>query len=286
MPPQRVNSCFEYLRQPLQKLALYLLLIGIALLMLLPLIWLFSTALKSSGENIFQFPPQLLPQQPTLQNFVVVWRDHPFGRYLANSTLMAGCTVVLNLLFCSLAAYPLARLKFTGREVIFSLIVATIMIPFQIVMIPLYILTVQLGLRNTYLGLIFPSLASAFGIFLMRQAFQGIPKELEEAARMDGCTELGIWWNVMLPGVRPALITLAIFVFIGSWSDFLWPLLVLDRPEMYTLPLGVAVLASSFSLDWRLVAAGSVISILPILLFFLMMQRYIVPTESSSGVKG
>jgi putative chitobiose transport system permease protein len=265
---------------------MYLFLSAIALLMLLPLLWLFSTALKSPSEDIFQFPPQLLPQAPTLQNFLTVWKDHPFDRYLWNSTLVASLTVGFNLLFCSLAAYPLARLNFRGREAIFSLIVSTIMIPFQIVMIPLYILTVQLGLRNTIVGLIFPSLASAFGIFLMRQAFQSVPKELEEAGRIDGCTELGIWWNIMLPATRPALITLAIFVFIGSWSDFLWPLIVLDRPELYTLPLGIAVLASSFSLDWRLIAAGSVISILPILLFFLLVQHYIVPTESSSGVKG
>lgn len=264
----------------------YLLLGGIALAMLLPLIWLVSTAFKSPTEDIFQFPPQFLPAQPTWQNFVEVWHTNPFGRYLFNSTLVAALTVSLNLLFCALAAYPLARLSFRGRNLIFPLIVSTILIPFQIVMIPLYILTVQLGLRNTYLGLIFPAIASAFGIFLLRQAFQGVPKELEEAARMDGCSELGIWWFVMLPAIRPALVTLAIFVFIGSWSDFLWPLIILDRPEYYTLPLGVAKLAGAFSLDWRLIAAGSVISITPILLFFIVMQRYIVPTESGSGVKG
>ena len=254
--------------------------------MLLPLVWLVSTSLKSPTEDIFQFPPQLIPQQPTLQNFVKVWQANPFGQYLFNSTLVAVLTVGLNLLFCSLAAYPLARLDFKGREVIFSLVVSTILIPFQIVMIPLYILSVQLGLRNSYLGIIFPAIASAFGIFLLRQAFQGVPKELEEAARMDGCSELGIWWFVMLPSIRPALVTLAIFVFIGSWSDFLWPLIILDRPEYYTLPLGVAKLAGAFSLDWRLIAAGSVISIAPVLLFFTLMQRYIVPSESSSGVKG
>ncbi|HEY9885449.1 MAG TPA: carbohydrate ABC transporter permease, partial [Thermosynechococcaceae cyanobacterium] len=237
-------------------------------------------------EDIFQFPPQLFPSQPTFQNFVTVWNANPFGRYLFNSTLVAVLTVGLNLLFCALAAYPLARLNFRGREVFFTLIVTTIMIPFQIVMIPLYVLAVQLGLRNTYLGVIFPAIASAFGIFLLRQAFQGVPKELEEAGRMDGCSELGIWWYVMIPAIRPALVTLAIFVFIGSWSDFLWPLIVLDRPEYYTLPLGVATLAGTFSLDWRLIAAGSVISIAPILLFFIVMQRYIVPTESGSGVKG
>ncbi|NJK36296.1 MAG: carbohydrate ABC transporter permease [Oscillatoriales cyanobacterium RM2_1_1] len=254
--------------------------------MLFPLLWLVSTAFKSPTESIFQFPPQLIPAEPTLENFVKVWQTNPFGRYLWNSFVTASLTVGCNLLFCSLAAYPLARLNFRGREWIFSTIVTTIMIPFQIVMIPLYVLAVQLELRNSYLGLILPSLASAFGIFLLRQAFQGVPKELEEAARMDGCSELGIWWHVMLPSVRPALVTLAIFVFIGSWSDFLWPLLILDQPEYYTLPLGVAQLAGTFSLDWRLVAAGSVISIVPVLLIFLLLQRYIVPTDTATGVKG
>jgi putative chitobiose transport system permease protein len=264
----------------------YALLGAIAVVMLLPLLWLVSTSLKSPTENIFQQPPQFLPQQPTFGNFVKVWQTNPFGRYLLNSTLVSVLTVGLNLLLCSLAAYPLARLDFRGRDVIFAAIVSTIMIPFQIVMIPLYILTVQLRLVNTYLGLIFPAIASAFGIFLLRQAFQGVPKELEEAARMDGCSELGIWWYVMLPSIRPALVTLAIFVFIGSWSDFLWPLIVTKSPELYTLPVGVSYLAGTFSLDWRLIAAGSVISIVPILLFFLVMQHYIVPTESGSGVKG
>jgi putative chitobiose transport system permease protein len=265
---------------------MYGLLSAIAIIMLFPLLWLISTALKSQTENIFQFPPQLLPSQPTFENFVRVWQTNPFGQYLFNSTLIAVLTVGLNLLFCALAAYPLARLDFRGRDWIFTAIVTTIMIPFQIVMIPLYILTVQLGIRNSYLGIIFPGIASAFGIFLLRQAFAGVPKEMEEAARIDGCSELGLWWFVMLPAIRPALVTLAIFVFIGSWSDFLWPLIVIDNPELYTLPLGVATLAGTFSLDWRLIAAGSVISIAPVLLVFLLLQRYIVPTEAGSGVKG
>lgn len=269
-----------------RSLGLYTVLSAIALAMLLPLLWLVSTAFKSSEENIFTFPPQFIPAAPTLDNFITVWQQNPFEQYFINSIIVAVLTVGLNLLFCSLAAYPLARLRFAGREFLFALIVATILIPFQIVMIPLYVLAVQLGLRNSYLGLIFPFIASAFGIFLMRQAFLGVPKELEEAARIDGCSELGIWWNVMIASTRPALVTLAIFVFIGSWSDFLWPLILLDRPEYYTLPLGVAKLAGSFSLDWRLIAAGSVISILPVLIFFVVMQRYIVPTESGSGLKG
>ena len=265
---------------------IYLLLILIALLMLFPLFWLVGTSFKSAGEDIFTFPPRFIPEQFTWENFQLVWQSYPFGRYLFNSSLTAILTVGLNILFCSLAAYPLARLNFKGKKIIFTLIIATIMIPFQIVMIPLYILAVNLGLRNNYLGIILPNLASAFGIFLLRQAFQGVPKELEEAARMDGCSELGIWWHIMLPAIRPATITLAIFVFIGAWSDFLWPLIILDRPEYYTLPLGVASLASSLDLNWRLIAAGSVISITPVLLLFIVLQRYIVSSDINTGVKG
>lgn len=264
----------------------YIVLSALAFMMLFPLLWLIGTSFKSPTEDIFTFPPQLFPAQPTLTNFMTVWQTEPFGQYLMNSAIVAVLTVGLNLLFCALAAYPLARLSFRGREFIFALVLATIMIPFQIVMIPLYVLAVNLGLRNTYLGIIFPNLASAFGIFLLRQALKAVPLELEEAARIDGCSELGIWWNVMIPAIRPALLTLTIFVFIGSWSDFLWPLIVLDDPDYYILPLAVANLAGSFSLDWRLVAAGSVISIAPILLLFLFLQRYIIPTDVGSGVKG
>jgi len=269
-----------------QQLWRYLLLSCIAIAMLFPLLWLLSTALKAPDENIFQFPPQLLPERPTFENFVRIWQAEPFGRYLLNSTLVSGLTVMLNLLFCSLAAYPLARLQFRGRSLVFNSIVATIAIPFQIVMIPLYVLTVQLGLKNTYLGVMLPSIAGAFGIFLLRQAFAEVPKDLEESARIDGCSELGIWWHIMLPAVRPAIATLATFTFIGSWSDFLWPLLVLDQPEAYTLPLGVAKLAGSFALDWRAIAAGSIISIAPVLLVFTILQRYVISSEISSGIKG
>lgn len=269
-----------------QVLGIYGLLLAIALAMVFPMLWLVSTSLKGAGENLLTSPPQLIPQRPTLDNYHQVWQTNPFFQYFVNSTIVAVLTVAINLVICSLAAYPLARLHFPGREAILGLIIATIMIPFHVVMIPLYILAVNLGLRNTYLGLVLPYLASAFGIFLMRQAFQTVPKELEEAARLDGCSDLGVWWHVMIPATRPALVTLGIFVFIGTWGEFLWPLILLDRPERYTLPLGVAQLAGSFSLDWRLVAAGSVLSVLPVLLLFVFLQRYIIPTETASGVKG
>ncbi len=271
---------------PLARGLQLVLLLGIALAMLLPLIWLVSTSLKGPAEDIFTSPPALLPSQPSMEAYLRLFSDNPMLGYLLNSTLVSGLAVVANLLFCSLAAYPLARMRFAGRGLVLALVVATILIPFQVVMIPLYLLMVQLGLRNTLLALILPQAATAFGIFLLRQSFAGVPAELEEAARIDGCTPLGEWWNVMIPAARADLITLAMFVFIGTWSDFLWPLVILDDPKLYTLPLGLQQLASSFSLDWRLVAAGSVVSILPVLAVFIGLQRYILPSASGDAVKG
>jgi putative chitobiose transport system permease protein len=262
------------------------LLMLLALVVLLPLVWLVSTSLKGPAEDIFTSPPALLPSQPSLAAYGQLFTANPMLTYLRNSALVSGIAVLANLLFCSLAAYPLARLRFRGRGLVLALVVATILIPFQVVMIPLYLLMVQLGLRNSLWALILPQAATAFGIFLLRQSFLGVPVELEEAARIDGCSPLGEWWNVMIPAARSDLITLAMFVFIGSWSDFLWPLIILDDPGLYTLPLGLQQLASSFSLDWRLVAAGSVVSILPVLVLFVLLQRYILPNASGDAVKG
>jgi putative chitobiose transport system permease protein len=262
------------------------LLLLLALVVLLPLLWLVSTSLKGPAENIFTSPPALLPSQPSLAAYGQLFAANPMLTYLRNSALVSALAVLANLLFCSLAAYPLARLRFRGRGLVLALVVATILIPFQVVMIPLYLLMVQLGLRNSLWALILPQAATAFGIFLLRQSFLGVPVELEEAARIDGCSPLGEWWNVMIPAARSDLITLAMFVFIGSWSDFLWPLIILDDPVLYTLPLGLQQLASSFSLDWRLVAAGSVVSILPVLLLFVLLQRFILPNASGDAVKG
>ena len=262
------------------------LLLMLAMAMLVPLLWLVSTSLKGPAENIFTSPPALLPAQPSFEAYGRLFRDNPMLTYLLNSTIVSGLAVIANLVFCSLAAYPLARMRFAGRGLVLALVVATILIPFQVVMIPLYRLMVQVGLRNTLWALIIPQAATAFGIFLLRQSFLGVPVELEEAARSDGCSPIGEWWNVMLPAARADLITLAMFVFIGTWSDFLWPLVILDDPKLYTLPLGLQQLASSFSLDWRLVAAGSVVSILPVLVIFIGLQRYILPSASGDAVKG
>jgi len=269
------------------SLALQLgLLLLVALLVLVPLLWLLSTSLKGPAEDIFSSPPALWPHQPSLQAYATLFSQNPMGQYLLNSSVVSLFSVVANLLFCSLAAYPLARMQFRGRGLVLAVVVATILIPFQVVMIPLYLLMVQLGLRNTLLALILPNAATAFGIFLLRQSFLAVPKELEEAARMDGCSPLGEWWNVLIPAARPDLITLGMFVFIGTWSDFLWPLVILDDPKLYTLPLGLQQLASSFSLDWRLVAAGAVVSIVPVLVLFVFLQRFILPSASGDAVKG
>jgi len=258
----------------------------LALMMLLPLIWLLSTSLKGPTENIFASPPSLVPSQPSLQAYQRLFAANPMVTYLLNSIIVSSLAVLANLLFCSMAAYPLARLRFAGRGLVLALVVATILIPFQVVMIPLYLLMVQIGLRNSLWALILPQAATAFGIFLLRQSFLAVPVELEEAARIDGCSPLGEWWNIMLPAAKADLITLAMFVFIGTWGDFLWPLIIIDDPSLYTLPLGLQQLSSSFSLDWRLVAAGAMVSILPVLLVFILLQRYILPSATANAVKG
>jgi len=262
------------------------LLLLFALVMLTPLLWLLSTSLKGVAEDIFSSPPGLLPTQPSLQAYGTLFSQSPMGQYLLNSAIVSGFSVIANLLFCSLAAFPLARMKFRGRGMALALVVATILIPFQVVMIPLYVLMVQLGLRNTLIALILPNAATAFGIFLLRQSFLAVPVELEEAARMDGCSPVGEWWNVLIPAARADLITLGMLVFIGTWSDFLWPLVILDDPNLYTLPLGLQQLSSSFSLDWRLLAAGSIVSIVPVLIIFVLLQRFILPSASGDAVKG
>jgi putative chitobiose transport system permease protein len=251
-----------------------------------PFLWLLSTSLKSAKDNIFSYPPNFIPQHPTLDNFWRIFESQPFFQYLGNSAMVAVLAVTLNLTFASLAAYPLARIPFKGRSWIFAILLASMMIPFQLLMIPVYELAVSLKLQNTMLGLVLPHACTAFGVFFMRQAFLAIPAAIEEAAIMEGVGRFRIWWHVMLPLVKPSLATLAIFTFIAVWGDFLWPLIIIDQPRLFTLPLGVNRLASAFSLDWRLVAAGAIFSILPILIFFTFTQRYFIEGAMKGAVKG
>lgn len=250
-----------------------------------PFLWLLSTSLKPAADNIFAYPPQLLPSAPTLDNYRRVFEAQPFLLYLKNSLIVAALSVFCNLLFASLAAYPLARMRFRGKGLIFGVLLASMMVPFQLLMIPVYQLAVGLGLQNSYLGLVLPHACTAFGIFFMRQAFAALPAALEESALMEGVSRLQIWRHVLLPLVKPSLATLAVFSFIAVWGDFLWPLIIIDQPRLFTLPLGVNRLSSTFSLDWRLVAAGAVFSVLPILLFFGFTQQYFIEGALKGAVK-
>ena len=206
--------------------------------------------------------------------------------------IVAGFTVLLNLIFSALAAYPLARMDFKGKKPVFYLLLSTIMIPFQAIMLPVYLIILKLNMVDSvnnfmgFLGLILPFAVNAFGIFLMRQAFLSIPKELEEAAFVDGCNVFQIWWKILIPMVKPTLAVLAIFTFIGSWGEFLWPSIVLTKKALYTLPVGVNDLQGMFSANWRYIAAGSIIATIPILIFFIAMQRYFISGENDGAIKG
>lgn len=276
----------------LSKSIIHSILIATSLLSIFPFIWLTSTSLKGVDEDIFAYPPTIIPQDFTWANYVDVWHQVNFMRYFWNSLIVAGLTVLLNLILSSLAAYPLARMQFKGKKIFFFSILATIMIPFQAIMLPVYIITLKLHLIDSinnvmgYLGLVMPFAVSAFGIFLMRQAFLKVPREVEEAAIVDGCNVFQMFLRVVLPMVKPTLAVLAVFTFIGSWGEFLWPSIMLTKDSMYTLPVGINNLQGMFSANWRFIAAGSIISTIPIIIFFLAMQRYFISGENDGAVKG
>ena len=280
------------LKKLFNKLTIHSVLIFASLLSIFPFIWLISTSLKGMNENIFAYPPVLVPQELTFANYTGVWERVNFVAYFVNSMVVAGFTVLLNLVLSSLAGYPLARMEFKGKKVVFFAILATIMIPFQSIMLPVYMITIKLNLIDTvnnfmgYLGLILPFAVNAFGIFLMRQAFLKVPPELEEAAIIDGCSVFEMFVKVCIPLVKPSLAVLAIFTFIGSWGEFLWPSIVLTKDCMYTLPVGINNLQGLFSSNWRFIAAGSILSTIPIVIFFLCMQKYFISGENEGAVKG
>lgn len=275
-----------------EKIGIHAVLIFVSLLSIFPFIWLISTSLKGNAENIFAYPPQIIPHNFTWQNYIGVWHRVNFMAYFINSMIVAGATVFLNLLLSALAAYPLARMQFAGKKFTFFAILATIMVPFQAIMLPVYLITLKLNMVDSvnnfmgYLGLVMPFAVSAFGIFLMRQAFLTIPKEMEEAAIVDGCNVAQVFFKVLLPMVKPSLAVLAIFTFIGSWGEFLWPSIVLTKESMYTLPVGVNNLQGMFSSNWRFIAAGSILATIPIVIFFLAMQKYFISGENEGAVKG
>lgn len=257
-----------------------------AAITVIPFLWLLGTSFKSPNEPIITTPPSFIPQEFTVENYIKVWNYLPVWRYFINSVIVAAGTVVLDLLVTSMAAYPLAKMNFRGREVIFYLLLATLVVPSELTMIPSYVLAVNVfQYRNTYQSLILPAICSAFNIFLLRQAFKSVPNDLIHAGRIDGAGEFRIWWQIMLPSIRPALATVAIFTMVGSWNAFLWPRLMLSEKDLFTLPVGLTALAGVFFSDFRALTAGVVLTILPILIFFFIMQRHFV-SGLAGAIKG
>jgi putative chitobiose transport system permease protein len=264
----------------------YVVLTAVAVVTVFPFAWMLLTSIKGPADPITSVPPQFLPNDPTLAAYARVWDSLPIANYFLNSTVVAIATGLLNMLVAAMAAYPLAKMRFAGREFIFYLLLATLIVPAQLTYIPSFILAVNVfHYYDALPALIFPNIVSAFNIFLLRQAFRGVPDDLVDAARVDGAGEWRIWWSILLPIIRPSLAAVAIFTFVTSWNDFLWPSLMLHTPKGMTLPVGLAALQGFFSSDFRSIAAGVTMTVIPILLFFVVVQRYFV-RGLSGAVKG
>jgi multiple sugar transport system permease protein len=261
------------------------LLIGGALVALFPLLWMLSVSFMAPGEAS-ALPPPLLPKHPGWANYRELFVRAGMGRYLLNSVLVAGAITALSLVFNLMAGYAFAKLRFVGRERLFQALLGALVIPAQVAMLPLFLLLKYMGLVNSYAGVVVPAMATVFGIFLVRQYARGIPDELLEAARIDGAGEWRIFMQIVLPLLKPIIVTLAIFSFLAAWNDFMWPLIVLTGQEHYTVPIGLASLAREHAQDSELMMAGSVVTVLPVLLLFLSLQRYYLQGLLLGSVKG
>lgn len=268
-----------------RHLSAYTVLTAGAVGMIIPFLWMLSTSLKDDMQA-YRFPPIWIPEPIVWRNYLSTWEALPFDRFFLNSGLVSIVLTAGQLLTCSLGAYAFARLRFPGREKLFVLYLATLMIPFQVIMIPLFVLVSELGWIDSYLGLTIPLAFSPYGTFLLRQFFKTIPLELEDASKIDGCSYWRSYWNIMLPLSKPALATLGIFVFMWSWNNFLWPLLIVNSLEMKTLPLGLAYFLGQYTIYWNLLMVGATISLLPILIVFFLAQRYFIEGITLTGLKG
>jgi multiple sugar transport system permease protein len=256
-----------------------------AIIMLLPFVWMLSTSLKTQA-SVFVYPPEWIPNPVQWRNYADVVSVMPFLRYVANTTFVATSITFLHLAVSSLAAYAFARLRFPGRNRLFFAYLATLMVPGQVTLIPNFLIVKYLGWIDTYQALIIPQIFTAFGTFLLRQYFLTIPNELEDAARIDGASAFGIYWRIVLPLSGPALATLAVFTFTAQWNNFLWPLIVINDEQMRTLTVGLRALVGEFTVQYPLLMAGSVISVLPMLILFLLAQRFFVRGIALTGLAG
>ena len=257
----------------------------VAFITLAPLLWMVSVSFMAPGEAA-QFPPPLFPENPTLDNYRALFSTYGIGRYFGNSLLVSALATMLALLFTVPAGYAFAKLRFKGRDAIFQALVGALVVPGQIGMLPLFLELKAMGLVNSYAGALVPWLASIFGIFLVRQYCLSLPDEMLEAARVDGASENAIFTKIVLPTLTPILVTLALFVFLGSWNDFMWPLIILADQDLYTLPVALAALSREHVQDNELMMAGSVVTTLPVLILFLALQKYYLSGLLAGSVKG
>lgn len=273
------------MRRVSAELPIYLALIVGALVMVFPFAWMVSTSLTADAQ-LFVTPPQLIPDPAQPENYARVADAFPIGRFALNSAVVAVVTTLLQLITSAMGAYAFARIRFPGREALFIVYLATLMVPMQVIVVPLFIEMRLIGQVNSYGGLILPGIASAFGTFLLRQYFLSLPLELEEAAWMDGASRWTVFSRIVLPLSGPALATFGIFAFMASWNAFLWPLLVVSDTELMTLPVGLSNLHGRYVTEWNLVMAGATLSVIPIVIVYLAAQRYVVRGIALSGLKG
>jgi multiple sugar transport system permease protein len=263
-------------------------LIGLSLIFIAPVVWMLITSFKTAGEAT-QVPPTIIPQDPTTEAYGTLFTGNsqtPVLRWFLNSVLAATGQALLVLIVASMAAYSLARMQFRGQKVIFAMIIATLFVPAFILIIPNFLLVDRLGMLDTLGALIIPGAASAFGVFFLRQFFASLPKELEEAAVLEGANHWQIFTKVILPLSKPALATLAMLAFLANWNDFIWPVYVLFSPENFTLPPGLAILQGAYNINYPVIMAGAALASIPVLILFVITQRYIIEGVSRTGLKG
>jgi multiple sugar transport system permease protein len=268
----------------IRRLPFHVILAILVILTLFPLFWMVSVSLMPAVEAN-QYPPRLLPSIPTLEHYHVLFTRLDMARYVFNSTLLAALTTFLSVLINALAGYAFAKLRFRGRDTIFTGLLAAMVVPGQVGMLPLFLMLKHMGLVNTYAGVVVPGMASIFGIFLVRQYALSVPDSLLDAARIDGAGEWHIFRSLVLPLCKPILVTLAIFTFMGSWNDFMWPLIILTDHKLYTLPVALANLLGEHAQDTELMMAGAVLTVLPVLVLFLALQRYYIEGLVLGSVK-
>lgn len=259
--------------------------LALAACVIYPLLWMLVSSLKYEYD-IFRFPPALFAPRYTLEHYVDVWRRLPLLRFFVNTIVFAGCVSLLSVFLDAMAGYAFARFRFRGRDTLFTLVLITMMVPFQVLMIPLFLEVYKLGLLNTYAGLVLPRATSAFGIYMMRSFFVTLPKELEEAARIDGLSEFGIFRKIMLPLCTPALLSLGIFHLVMNWNDLLYPLMLTSTAEMRTLPAGLATFVGQNVIEYGPTLAGTVLSVLPLVVAYAFAQRHFIRGIALSGIKG